>query len=678
MNGHWHTRLDPITGILWLGLDQVGRSLNLLSAPVLDELETRMDELQASPPQALVIQSLKASGFLAGADLGELQGLRDQATAERHIRRVYALLDRIESLSCPTLALIDGVCLGGGLELALVCRYRIACDDPGTRIGFPEVKLGIFPGYGGTWRSIRLLGPLPALTLMLQGRPIGAREAQRTGLVDRIAPRRQLERAAEALLRRPPRPRRSRLAQRLVNVPPLRQLLAGALGRRTALKVNRAHYPAPFALIEHWRSNGGNRTRLLDSEARRVPALLRGDTAQNLLRVFALQERLKGLADPRVPPPRRIHVIGAGVMGGDIAAWCALKGLWVTLQDLSPEQLGRALRRAQALFRERLADPRLVQAAADRLIPDLRGDGARGADLVIEAIVEDREAKARLFEWLEGRVPAGALMATNTSSIPLEQIGAGLADPSRLIGLHFFNPIARMQLVEVVQGKATDPRALARGLSAVRALDRLPLPVQSRPGFLVNRVLMPYLLEAMDLLEEGVPATLIDRAAVDFGMPVGPLALADSVGLDICLAVAEGLGRCLTAPEETPARLRRMVEAGLSGRKVGRGFYRYSRGRPLPEPAPRGGRVPPDLTERLIFRLLNESVACLREGVVADPDLLDAGVVFGTGFAPHRGGPLHYINQGGWERMGERLQALERQHGGHFRPDRGWRGLARV
>ncbi|MGE5154483.1 MAG: 3-hydroxyacyl-CoA dehydrogenase NAD-binding domain-containing protein [Bdellovibrio bacteriovorus] len=678
MNDHWQSRLDPATDILWLGLDQKGRSINLLSAPVLDALETRLDEIQPSPPRALAIHSLKTSGFLAGADLGELAGIQDQESAARQIRRVHALLDRIESLPCPTLALIHGVCLGGGLELALACRYRIAADDPETRLGFPEVRLGIFPGYGGTYRAIRALGPLPALALMLQGRALTAREALRIGLVDRIAPRRQLERAAAELLARAPPPVRATLDQRLLNAPALRPILAAVLEHRTARKVIRDHYPAPFALIEHWRAHGANRRRLLDSEARSVPALLRSETARNLLRVFQLQERLKGLAEPRIPPPRRVHVIGAGTMGGDIAAWCALNGFWVTLEDVSQEQLGRALGRAQTLFRDRLREPRRVQAAADRLIPDPKGEGARSAELVIEAIVEDREAKARLFQRLEGRAPAGALLATNTSSIPLEQIGAGLSDPSRLIGLHFFNPVARMQLVEVVRGKATDPGALARGLSVVRALDRLPLPVQSRPGFLVNRVLMPYLLEAMDLLEEGVPAALIDGAAVRFGMPMGPLALADSVGLEICLAVAEGLGRCLTAPEEAPARLRRMVEAGLTGRKGGRGFYRYRRGRPLPEPVPRGARAPEDLAERLIFRLLNESVACLREGVVADPDLLDAGVIFGTGFAPHRGGPLHYIDQGGWERMGERLQTLERRHGGHFRPDRGWRRLARA
>jgi 3-hydroxyacyl-CoA dehydrogenase/enoyl-CoA hydratase/3-hydroxybutyryl-CoA epimerase len=678
VNGNWQIRRDRETGILWLGLDQPGRAVNVLSAGVLDELETALDGIQANPPKGLVIHSTKASGLAAGADVGEFGAIAEPQAAERQIRRVHALFDRIESLPCPSLALIHGVCLGGGLELALACRHRIAADEPGTRIGFPEVRLGIFPGYGGTWRAIRALGPVPAMGLMLSGRTVSAREAARLGLVDRAVPRRQGERAAGELLLAAQAPRRAPLSQRLLDLPPLRRLVAARMEQETARRVRRDHYPAPFALIDHWRVNGCRRERLLDSEARRVPELLLGETGRNLLRVFGLQERLKGLADPATPRPRRVHVVGAGVMGGDIAAWCALNGMRVTLEDISAEQLGRAVRRAQLLFGERLKDQRLARAAADRLIPDPRGEGIAGAELAIEAIVEDASAKQRVLAGIERRIGTEAVLATNTSSIPLERIGEGLARPERLIGLHFFNPVARMQLVELVLGPGTDPQAVALGLAAVRAMDRLPLPVQSRPGFLVNRVLMPYLLEAVDLLDEGVPAPLIDRAAVEFGMPMGPLALADSVGLDICLAVAERLGRALTAPEETPPRLRLMVESGLLGRKCGRGFYRYRHGHAIPEPIPRRAPAPADLAERLIFRLLNESVACLREGVVADADLLDAGIVFGTGFAPHRGGPLHYIDQGGWTRMRQRLQSLQDRHGGHFRPDRGWSALARA
>lgn len=675
MSGHWQLREADARGLMWLGLDHQGHSANLLSMEVIEELEQQIDRVERhmdrSPVVGLVVHSLKETGFIAGADVSEFDALTDKEAGAHHIQRVHALFERIERLPCPTVALIDGFCLGGGLELALACSYRIATDAPGTRIGFPEVRLGLFPGYGGTWRAIRTLGPVAALQLMLTGRTLSGREARSRGLVDRVVPRRQLEAAASALLWERPQPRRASWRKGLLNRQPLRSVVAGQLARRTGAKVMREHYPAPFALIDHWRDSGGSRRRLLDGEARRVPELLESESSRNLRRVFGLQERLKGLASD-AERPHRVQVIGAGVMGADIAAWCALQGLQVGLQDVSRDQLGRAMQRANALFRRRLRDRRLIRDAWDRLVPDPGGHGLAGTDLVIEAVGEDLALKQRIFAELETRVGADTLLATNTSSIPLEEIGEGLRHPERLVGLHFFNPVARMQLVEVVHGRGTDEASVLRAIAAVRAIDRLPLPVRSSPGFLVNRVLMPYLLEAVDLLDEGVPAALIDRAAVGFGMPMGPLALADSVGLDICLAVSDSLGHHLTAAEDTPERLREMVTQGLMGRKGGQGFYRYKDGRPAKEPPPRGYEAPPDLRERLIFRLLNECVACLREGVVEDADLLDAGVVFGTGFAPHTGGPTHYIDQGGWERMRDRLASLQRSHGGHFRPDRGW------
>lgn len=677
MNGHWHLERQD-GGILRLGLGVDGASVNVLSAQVIAELDERLADIERKRPTALIVCSLKETGFVAGADVREFVGRTDQAELGGYIRRIHGVLDRLESLPCPTLALIHGFCLGGGLELALACRYRIASDATSTRLGFPEVRLGIFPGFGGTWRAIRNLGALPAMGLMLGGRALGARQALEIGLVDMAVPLRQMEAAARDFLERFPVPYRPGLMHKLVGLPPLRQVAAAWLEHATSKRVSRTHYPAPFELIAHWRQSGNDGPALLASEAERVPRLLTGKTAQNLVRVFHLQERLKGLGRGAEPEPQRIHVIGAGVMGGDIAAWAALQGKRVSLEDLAQDQLGRAMQRADALFCRRLRDPRLVRDAWDRLMPDPRGDALAGADLVIEAIVEDAESKQGLLAELEQRVDGATLLATNTSSIPLETLSAGLAHPERLIGLHFFNPVERMQLVEVVHGPATSDDALGRGLAFARSIDRLPLPVNSSPGFLVNRVLMPYLMEAMDLLEEGVPAPVIDAAAVDFGMPIGPIALADSVGLDICLAVAEMLGTGLTAPEETPERLREMVREGKLGRKSGLGFYRYKKGSTVIPRVPLHYRAPPDLAERMVFRLLNEAVACLREGIVEDADLLDAGVIFGTGFAPFRGGPMHYIEQGGWGEMHERLHSLERDHGGHFRPDRGWDRLARV
>ncbi|MEA3276585.1 MAG: 3-hydroxyacyl-CoA dehydrogenase NAD-binding domain-containing protein, partial [Pseudomonadota bacterium] len=521
MTRHWHEKLDS-RGNLWLGLDYADGPVNLLAREVLDELDILVMGIEQTAPTALIIHSLKDKGFIAGADVGEFVGAGDAKAVAERIRRVHGILDRLEALPCPTLALIQGFCLGGGLELSLACRYRVASDEPDTLLGLPEVRLGLFPGYGGTWRSIRTLGALPAMQLMLTGRSLRPKEARRLGLVDRVVPRRQLEATALDLLQKQPAPRRSALTQRLLNHWPLRPLTAGLLERRTAERVKRDHYPAPFALIDHWRHNGANRRALLVSEAKRVAQLLTGNRAQNLIRVFRLQERLKGLGRRAGFVPRRVHLVGAGVMGGDIAAWCALRGQHVTLQDLSQDQLARAMKRAHSLFERRLRDPRRVRDAWDRLIPDPRGEGLARADLVIEAIVEDVDAKRGLLADIEARVDGDTLLATNTSSIRLEALEQGMKRPQRLVGLHFFNPVARMQLVEVVHGRSTGAEALNKGLSFVRAIDRLPLPVRSSPGFLVNRVLMPYLLEAMHLLEEGVPAPAIDRAAEDFGMPMGP------------------------------------------------------------------------------------------------------------------------------------------------------------
>lgn len=573
----------------------------------------------------------------------------------------------------PTVALVHGYCLGGGLELALACRYRVASDAPETRLGLPEVLLGIHPGFGGTVRLARLLGPAAALDLMLTGRTLPAPRARALGLVDEVVPERMLALAALAALRRAAPPRRAPWVRRLPGVWPLRPLLARFLRSRVARAAPPARYPAPTALIGLWEAQARNPEDAYAAEARSVAQLIAGPTSRNLVRVFQLQERLKSLGRSDHPPARFVHVAGAGAMGGDIAAWCALQGLQVTVQDLDGRRLAQAMRRAAELFRHKLKDPRLVAAALDRIGGDLAGDGAARADVVIEAIFEDPEAKRALYRTLEPRMRPGALLATNTSCIPLEELAGALAHPERFVGLHFFNPVARMQLVEVVSMATTPAEVTERALAFVGAIRRLPLPVRSTPGFLVNRILMPYLLEAVALEGEGVPAQEIDRAALAFGMPMGPVHLADTVGLDVCLSVARILGATFGTP--VPRRLEDLVAAGRLGRKTGRGFYDYRGGRPRmprgPLPAP-GGPV----EQRLVLRLLNESVACLREGITLDADLLDAGMIFGTGFAPCTGGPIHHSRNEGAEVQRARLEGLEHRLGGRFAPDPGWAGLA--
>jgi 3-hydroxyacyl-CoA dehydrogenase / enoyl-CoA hydratase / 3-hydroxybutyryl-CoA epimerase len=668
---HWRFELDN-TGICHLTLDRADSSTNSLSREVLDELDCLLSGLEGTAARAVVIRSGKRSGFIAGADVHEFTGIGTVGEALQLIRRGQEILARFEALPVPTVALIHGFCLGGGLELALACRYRIASDDPGTRLGFPEVMLGIHPGFGGTLRSIRLVGPLSALEMMLTGRTLAARQALKIGLVDYAVPERHLDNALQALLATPPAPRRLSLRERLAALPVARPIVAHFLRRSVARKADPRHYPAPYALIDLWCGFGRDEGANYAAEAESVARLITGSSARNLVRVFLLQERLKAQGKVDGDRPRTVHVVGGGVMGGDIAIWCALQGLSVSIQDIDTGRLGQVVKRGQALFTRLLKEPRAVEAALDRLVPDPAGHGVMRADIVIEAIFENADAKRALYRQLEPRMRPDAVLASNTSSIPLEELADCLSQPERLVGLHFFNPVAKMQLVEVVTMAASSATALDRAAALVLAIKRLPLPVRSSPGFLVNRILMPYLLEAVTLVEEGLSPALIDRAATDFGMPMGPIRLADSVGLDICLSVAGIFARHYKT--EVPARLEQLVAAGRLGRKSGRGFYEYDR---HPDSkAGNGNDLPPaEIGDRIMLRLLNEAVACWREQVVADADLLDGGVIFGSGFAPFRGGPMQYIRDAGPQELFSKLNELAQSHGARFTPDPGWQDL---
>jgi 3-hydroxyacyl-CoA dehydrogenase/enoyl-CoA hydratase/3-hydroxybutyryl-CoA epimerase len=668
---------DP-DGIIWLHIDKADAGTNILSSEVLRELDRHLEAIARRAPHGLIILSDKANGFIAGADIHEFTCIRNETEALELIRLGQSVFNRLAGLGLPTVAMIHGFCLGGGLELALACRYRVALDDPGTRLGLPEVRLGIHPGFGGSVRLTPLVGSLKAMDLMLSGRSIDARQAKRIGLVDRVTPERHLRNAARQLVFHAPPPTRPGWRARLSNHALLRPLIATLLRRQVAAKASPPQYPAPYALIDLWQKFADDPAQMLQAEADSIADLVKGPTAHNLIRVFLLQERLKSLGrdTPWNPKLCAVHVIGAGTMGGDIAAWCALRGFRVSLQDQSPERIAPAVKRAHTLFMRRLKEPLLVQAAADRLLPDHKGVGLGRADIVIEAIFEDAEVKRALYREIEPRMRSVAILATNTSSIPLEDLYGALARPERLIGLHFFNPVPRMQLVEIVNGASTATEVSGKAMAFTRQLDRLPLPVTSTPGFLINRILMPYLLEAVILESEGVPAAVIDRAATAFGMPIGPMELADITGLDICLHVAQILSGHFRTP--IPERLQQLVGAGHLGRKSGRGFYRYDKGKPVRSGGKSGNWNLQDITDRLVLSMLNESVACLRERVVENGDLLDAGMIFATGFAPFRGGPMHYLEAIGAPVLRGQLQQLEQLRGKRFRPDPGWETLINV
>ena len=669
---NWHLETDE-DEIIWLHFDKADSSTNVFSAEVFDEFFVVLDQLAEMNPKGLIILSGKENGFIAGADIEEFTQLESKEEALELIRVGQSAFDKLEALSFPTLSLINGFCLGGGLEMSLACDYRIALDDPKTRLGLPEVLLGIHPGWGGTMRLTRLIGAPAAMDLMLSGRTVNARTAKKMGIIDKITAQRHLQRAAKMLiLRRPEKAQPSKLVL-LVNFTAARSLLAKYLRKQVAKRAPEAHYPAPYALIDLWEKYGGDERSMLREEAASVAELMTEGTAQNLVRVFLLQERLKSLGKGIDFQPQHVHVIGAGVMGGDIAAWCAFKGMTVTLQDREPKFIAPAIKRAHALFKKRLKLPHLVQAAKDRLIPDHKGLGVKNADVVIEAIIENKQAKQDLFSQIEPLLKPETILATNTSSIPLDELSETLKQPDRLVGIHFFNPVAKMQLVEIVEGKNTSQDNKNKAAKFCRCIDRLPLPVKSSPGFLVNRILMPYLMEAVKLLEEGVPGHVIDKAATDFGMPMGPIFLADTVGLDICLSVAEILGAALGL--DVPDRLRKKVEAGELGVKSGQGFYQYQKGKQVKTKVSTdsSSEQSEDIVDRLILKMLNEAIACLREGVIEDKDLVDVGMIFGTGFAPFLGGPMHYMEQRGKQTIIDRLKELEGKYGNQFAADAGWK-----
>lgn len=631
---HW-TLVRDADGYARLIFDKAGATANTLSAAVLAELGVALDQLDRDAPKGLIIASGKANGFIAGADIDEFGQVRSEADAVALVKRGWDAFERLASVKYPTLAIVRGFCLGGGMELALACRYRVVVDEPGTRLGLPEVLLGIVPGWGGIKRLPKLAGAPAALDLLLTGKTIDARRAKTLGIADECVPLRIMENTARGMLKALPPPRRLGFPLSLTQNPLVRRFIASRARAQVAKRARREHYPAPYAILDLWVKHDGNALAAPPSDPASVPSLLKTPTAANLIRVFRLQERLKSLGKEGEFKAAHVHVVGAGTMGGDIAAWCALRGLTVTLQDQDALRLAPAIGRAAKLFTDRLKDPRRVRDAIDRLIPDVAGNGAARADVIVEAIFENLDAKRALFAALEAKAKPTAILATNTSSIPLEDIATAMADRSRLIGLHFFNPVPRMMLVEVVVGTQTRPNLVPPACAFVRQIDKLPLPVKSAPGFLVNRVLAPYLMAAMRCVDEGIAPETVDEAALAFGMPMGPIELADTVGLDICVAV----GKMLTPDVSPPKKLMALVEAGHLGRKTRRGFYDYATGKPAKQAA---GAMPPGLAERLVGPFVAEAKSALADGIVADAELVDAGAIFGTGFAPFRGGPLHY------------------------------------
>ncbi len=639
----WHFEIDR-EKIAWAIFDRENQSANALGKRPLEELGDIVnaveDGARSDAIKGLVFISGKPGSFIVGADINEFENLATEADVFEGIGPVNALLDRVEQLKVPVVAALHGVCVGGGLELILACHYRIATRDDATKVGFPEVKLGIFPGFNGTARSIRQAGPIAAMQHMLTGRMIRASAARAVGYIDQLVdtPDRLRWAARKAVLSK----RKSKPAGRLKSALtkwPARKLLADKMRKETAKKAREDHYPAPYRLIELFEKHGSSEAELKANETRYFAPLMVSETSKNLRRVFKLTELLKAEAPKGLKwTPKRAHIIGAGTMGADIAGWCVANGMEVTLQDLSEEQIAKGIKAQEKLFKRKFKTKPLRDAAKSRLIADPQGHGIKRADIIIEAIVENLEIKQNLFKDLEGKIKDDAVLATNTSSLKVEEIAKALQDPGRLIGIHFFNPVALMPLVEVVKSDQSNQGDVNKGAKFVKGIGKFPLVTKSVPGFLVNRILAPYMMAALARVDQGEDKNRIDEAAKAFGMPMGPIELADSVGLDVCANV----GKILNLSGEN-ARLERLVESGRLGKKTGEGFYVWKDGRPDRTNAPKYGAQ--DLAafgRELVAPLIVEAQKALDEKVVPTADHVDAGVIFGTGFAPFRGGPLHY------------------------------------
>jgi 3-hydroxyacyl-CoA dehydrogenase/enoyl-CoA hydratase/3-hydroxybutyryl-CoA epimerase len=687
-------------GIAHLVMDHPARKVNVLDAEAIADLERAVGELErAEDLRGAVLLSGKRGSFIAGADVAAIGALTDREQVLALIRRAHGAFNRLAALACPTVAAIDGVCLGGGTELALACDSRIASDEPGTQIGLPEVLLGIFPGFGGSQRLPRLIGLAAALDLILTGRALDARRAERAGLVARSVPAAWLvERAherLEVLAARPASRRRDAYRPRdlggwFVNRTPFGQAMA--LGRARSMTRARTggHYPAPTAALDVLERT----LRLpleagLAIEAARVSDLVVGPVCKNLVRIFELSERTK--KDPVVAdaatqptPVRSLMLAGAGVMGGGIAELASRHGIDVRMRDLKPEPLTRALQTARALIDERARRrrgggdaAREAGAQMARIQPTLELTGVGRVQFAMEAVVEDLDVKRRVFAELEVRLGEGAVIATNTSSLSVDALALGLAHPERLCGFHFFNPVHRMPLVEVVRGAQTSDQTMVTAVALARRLGKTPVVVADSPGFVVNRILMPYLSEAMALLVDGYLLTDIDGAMRRFGMPMGPFEVLDEVGLDVAHKVAGVLGRAF--PDRMPAiaPLETLLAAGRLGRKTGLGFYRHQGRQRRADPALRrllglrGARRTASvemLSERMVLAMINEAARCLEERVVTDAGMLDVAMIFGAGFPPFRGGVLRHADTLGLAKVESRLIALSAEKGDRFKP----------
>ncbi|MFQ5690752.1 MAG: 3-hydroxyacyl-CoA dehydrogenase NAD-binding domain-containing protein [Gemmatimonadota bacterium] len=699
MTGH-----EPAVGlqvdrdyVAWLTFDLPGSKVNLLGVEVMAELDQRLSELESTIATgrlvAIVVRSGKSGNFIAGADVGQIAALTDPEEATAKSREGQRIFRRLERLTVPTIAAVDGTCLGGGTELILACRYRLASDRPSTKIGLPEIKLGILPGFGGTVRLPRLIGIRGALDVILTGKSLSATRAYRLGLVDRVVSHERFDEAIHEFVREvldgsvKRAPRRRSLSERLLeDTSPGRRLLF-SMAHRSAEQGAGGHYPAPLRALEVIRSTYGMPIdRALEVEAQALGELAVSDVSKALIRIFLLQQRAKRALPAELLARRRevgrAAVLGAGVMGGSIAELIASRDVPVILKDIQQSALDEGLRHARGLLekagRRGVLRREEVGLKFALIYGTLSYDGLHEADMVIEAVVERMAVKQQVLKECEERLDGGAVFATNTSSLSVSELASAAAHPERVVGLHFFNPVHRMPLVEVVRTEMASEEAMATAFGFALDLGKTPVLCADSPGFVVNRLLAPYLNETGYLLEEGASVEELDGALREFGMPMGPCRLLDEVGFDIAEHVAREMESAFGERMRASESIARLREGGRLGRKNGRGFYIYEKGRQrrmdrgvaeiLGRPADGRGPSRDLMRRRCLYPMVNEAAYVLAEAVVESAGVVDLAMVMGTGFPPFRGGLLRWADREGLPAILEDLRKFEQAHGARFAP----------
>lgn len=635
---HWKMDCDA-DGYVWLTIDVADKSVNVLTHEVLDELDELVSNLSKQEEiKGLALLSGKSGGFVYGADVRQFELLKDAETVATHINKAHHIMNSIANLPYPTVVGIEGIAVGGGLELPLVFDHIIVTASPKTQLGFPEVGLGILPGYGGSGRAYRRVGLAMALELMLTGKSVDANKAFAIGLVDQLVDNEgELRDAAKAWLKAQNGVKPQRDMQ---PVPDDADAIFRAAGEAHLSRARADHTPAPFAIIDHIRDHMTDPQAMTDAELIIFPALMTSPASKGLRRLFDYKDKVRksGRGDSGV---KHLHVIGGGVMGGDIAAYSAMSGFTVTLSDQNPDAIDKAIERAKVLYERRLKTEDKIADAMARLTADPDGHGMAKADLIIEAVAERLDVKQAVFRDMESRAKSDAILATNTSSIPLASIAEVLTHPECLVGIHFFNPMPVLPLVEIIWADTTAAAITDRAMRFAGQLKKMPIRCKSAPGFMVNRALLPYIYGGIDKMLAGTDADRIDEAMVDYGMPMGPIELADQIGLDVTLDAGLPLG----VPDQVAAVLQDHIDQGKLGRKSGSGFYQWDGKKAIrPRHQYPAGELAA-LAEELLLPMIEECQSAVDEGVVENADMADAGMIFGTGFPGFRGGPLFWASQ---------------------------------